>query len=71
MSPTTQIELEPKDCTFLVNNLGIQFATQLFSTLSLPTMLCGIVCPTVTSENLHQKKYEVNNPKVGSLLMTG
>ena len=27
--------------------------------------------PIVTSANRHQKKYEVNNPKVSSILLTG
>ena len=30
MSQTTQIELEPKDCMFLLNYLGIKFTPQLF-----------------------------------------
>ena len=64
MSQTTQIELEPNDCVFLVNSLGyIQFITQRFSTVSSPTMLGRLARPTVTSGKLHQKKYEVNNPK--------
>ena len=72
MSQITQIELESKDCIFLVNCLGyIHFTPQLFSTVSSPTRLGGLVRPTVTIANRRQKKYEVNNPKVGSLLLTG
>ena len=72
MSQTTQIELEPKDCVFLVNSLGyIQFTLQLFSTVLSPTRLDRLTLPTVKSENLHQKKYKANNPKVGSLSLTG
>ena len=55
---------------FLVNNLGIQFAPQLFSTELLPTRLVILARPTVTSASHHQKKYEVNNSKVSSLLLT-
>ena len=36
MPQTTQIELEVKDCIFLVNDLGIQFTPQLFSTVNIP-----------------------------------
>ena len=68
---TTQIELKTKDCILLVNNLGIQFVTQLFSTMLFPTRLGRLVRPTVTNENRHQNKYEVNNPKVSSLSLTG
>ena len=68
---TTHTELEPKDSIFLVNNLSIKFAPQLFPTVLLPKRLGRIARPTVTNENLHQKKYELNNPKVGSILMTG
>ena len=50
----------------LLNNLGIQFVPQLFSTESFPTRL-----GSVKSENRHQKKYEVNNLNVGILLLTG
>ena len=71
MSLTTHIKLEPKDCILLVSNPGIQFAPQLFSTVSLPTRLGRLARPTVTSANRHYKKYEVNNPKVGSLSLTG
>ena len=35
MSQTTQIKLEPKDYIFLVKSLGIEFTTQLFSTVSI------------------------------------
>ena len=52
-------------------NPVIQIAPQRFSTESLPTRLDRLVRPTVISANRHQKKCEVNNPKVGSLLMTG
>ena len=53
------------------NNLGIKFATQLFSTELFPTRLGRLARLTVTSANRHQNKYEVNNPKVGILLLTG
>ena len=43
----------------------------MFSTKSLPTKLGKLAPPIVTSANRHQDKYEVNNPNVGSLLMTG
>ena len=58
-----EIELEQKYCIFLVNYLGIQFTPQLFSTVSAPTGLGRLARQTVTSENRHHKKYEVNNPK--------
>ena len=53
------------------NNLGIQFAPQLFSTESSPKILGRLVRPTVTNANRHQKKYEVNKPTLGSILLTG
>ena len=62
---------QTKDCIFLINNLGIQFATQLFSTVPYPTRLGRQPRPTVTGAKLHQTKNEVNNPNVGSLLLTG
>ena len=72
MLKTTQIKLESKDCVFLANYLGyIQFTPQLYSTVSFPTSLGRLARPTVTIANCHQKKYEVNNPKVGSLSLTG
>ena len=72
MSQTTQIELEPKDCVFLVNYIGyMQFTPQLFSTVSSPTRLGRLARPTVTSANLHQTKYEVNNPKCKQFLLCG
>ena len=72
MSQTTHIELKPKDCVLLANSLGyIQFTPQLFSTVSSPPRLVRIERTTVTSENRYQKKYEVNNPKVASLSLTG
>ena len=36
MSQITQIELEPKDCIFIVKSLGIQSTPQIFSTVSIP-----------------------------------
>ena len=36
MSQTSHIELEPKDCIFLVKSQGIQFTPQLFSTVYIP-----------------------------------
>ena len=36
-----------------------------------PTRLGRLARPTVTRENRHQKKYEVNNPKVSIILLTG
>ena len=71
MSQTTHIEIEPKDCIFLVNYLGIQFTPQLFSTVSFQTRQGRLARPTATSANRHQTKYEVNNRKVGSLSLTG
>ena len=50
-------------------NIGIQFAPQLFSTVPSPTRLDRQPLPTVTCANRHQKKYEVNNPKVSILLL--
>ena len=67
MLQTTPIKLEPNDCIFLVKNIVIQFAPQLFSTVQSPTRLCIQPCPTVTGANRHQKKYKVNKPKVSSL----
>ena len=72
MLQTTQIELKPKYCVFFVNSLGyIQFTPQLFSTMSSPTRLGRLACQIITSTNYHQTKYKVNNPKVGSLSLTG
>ena len=72
MSKTTYIELEPKDCVFPVNSLGyIQFTPQLFSTVSSPTRLGRLARPKVTGANSHCKTYEVKNPKVGSISLTG
>ena len=70
MSQTTPIKLESKDCIFLVNYLGIQFEPQLISTVMSPTRLGRELHQTVTGANRHQKKYEVNNPKVGSIPLT-
>ena len=36
MLQTTQIELESKDCIFLVKSLGIQSTSKLFSMVSIP-----------------------------------
>ena len=33
-------------------------------------MLGRLARPIATSENRHQEKYEVNNPKVSSILLT-
>ena len=63
MLQTTQIEIEKKDCIFLVNYLGIQFTPQLFSTVFSPTRLGRLARPIVKSANRQQTKYEVNNPK--------
>ena len=60
-----------RDSISLYNNLGIQFAPQLFSTESFPTRLGRQPRPTVMSANRHQNNYKVNNPNVGSLLLTG
>ena len=67
MSQNTHIKLEPEDCIFLVNNLGVQFALQFFSTVPSPTRLVRQPRPTVTGKNCRQKEYEVNNQKVSSL----
>ena len=68
---TTQIELESNNFVFFVNSLVcIQFTPQLFSTVLFPTRLVRIALPTVISANCHQKKYKVDNPKVGSLSLT-
>ena len=68
---TTQIKLKPKDCIFLANNLGIQFAPKLFSTVLFPTRLGILARPKVTSENQHQIKYGFNNKYVSNILLAG
>ena len=54
----------------MYNNLGIHFEPQLFSTVPSPTKLGRQPCPAVTGENRHQDEIKVNNPNVGSLLLT-
>ena len=72
MLQTTQIKLKSRDIAFLVNYLGyIQFTPELFSTVSFLTRLGRLAHPKITIANPHQKKYKVNNPKVGSLSLTG
>ena len=69
---TTYIELESNNCVFLVNYLVyIQFASQLFSTVLFSTRLGRLARPTFTSANCRQIKYEVKNPKLGSLSLKG
>ena len=63
MLQTTQIELEPNDCIFLVNYLGIHFHLKI-SQLFLDRKRYGkLARQTVTSANHHKTKYEFNNPK--------
>ena len=72
MSQTTHIKLETKDCVFPVSSVGfVKFTYQLFSMVSSPTRLGRLARPTVTSANHHQTKYEVKNPKLGSISMNG
>ena len=63
MSQNTHIELETKDCIFLVKSLFIQFTPQLFPAVSIRNKVRYTSRPTVTSKNHHQTKYEFNNPK--------
>ena len=67
MSQTTHIELEPKDCIFLLNYLGIQFTPQLFSTVSFQTRQGRLARPTFISANRHQKNMKSTTQKVSSL----
>ena len=56
-----------RDTISSYNNLGIQFAPQLFSTVSSTTKLGRLARPTVTSANRHQKNKDSEAQKVSSL----